>query len=388
MEYIKRHISKLLYEYLSFFPVVGILGPRQCGKSTLVKELIKGKDDVLYLDLEKSSDRAKLENPEQFFYYNKTKQVCLDEIQRIPELFPVLRSDVDNNKRPGRFIVLGSASRDPIKQSSETLAGRIGYLELTPFFQLEIENIKSLHEFWFQGGFPDSLLNSQKMSKKWRENFIRTFLERDIPMIGFDIPPQTIGRLWRMLAINQGQLLNLSTLGKSIGVSHTTIKNYIDLLIQTFMIRELKPFEANLNKRLVKTPKVYIRDSGILHSLLNISGFNDLFAHPVFGFSWEGLVIENACTAVGEEWDSFFYRTSHGAELDLVLKQGTKTIAIECKVSDAPKPTKGFWNALEDIEPQITYIVSPKAEKYPIKEDVWVLSLEDLIKELIMQIES
>jgi predicted AAA+ superfamily ATPase len=289
---------------------------------------------------------------------------------------------------PGRFIVLGSASRDLIKQSSETLAGRIGYLELTPFFQLEIENIKSLHEFWFQGGFPDSLLNSQKMSKKWRENFIRTFLERDIPMIGFDIPPQTIGRLWRMLAINQGQLLNLSTLGKSIGVSHTTIKNYIDLLIQTFMIRELKPFEANLNKRLVKTPKVYIRDSGILHSLLNISGFNDLFAHPVFGFSWEGLVIENACTAVGEEWDSFFYRTSHGAELDLVLKQGTKTIAIECKVSDAPKPTKGFWNALEDIEPQITYIVSPKAEKYPIKEDVWVLSLEDLIKELIMQIES
>lgn len=382
MKYIKRNIEPIVKEYLSFFPAVAILGPRQCGKSTLIKHLAADNDQMLYLDLEKQSERQKLDNPEQFFAYNATRQICLDEIQRIPELFPVLRSIIDENRNPGRFIILGSASRNLIRQSSESLAGRIGYLELTPFYFDEVREIKSINDLWFQGGFPDSYLSSSRVSKQWRNNFIRTFLERDIPQINFSIPAEAIGRLWKMLAFNHGQLLNLSNLGTSMGVSHTTVRGYIDLLNQTFMTRELKPFTPNLKKRLVKTSKLYIRDTGILHSLLNINDFNELLAHPVFGFSWESFVIENVCATIEDNWEKYFYRTSHGAELDLVLKKGLRTIAIECKVADAPKPTKGFWQSVIDIDPDITYIVTPLADKHPLKDNLWVVGLKDLLTEL------
>jgi len=381
MHYISRLIESRLAEYTGFFPATAILGPRQCGKSTLIKEFFKKSKSSIYLDLQLESDRQKLSNPEQYFSYNEDKQICLDEIQRVPEIFSTLRSIIDKNRVPGRFIILGSASRELIRQSSESLAGRIGYLELSPFIFSEVYKYKSINELWIQGGFPDSLLASLKLSRNWRDNFIRTFLERDIPQIGFSIPADTIGRLWRMLAHNHGQTLNLSNLGRSLGTSHTTIRNYIDLLNQTFMTRELQSLESNLGKRLIKSSKLYIRDSGILHSLLNIPDFEELISHPVFGFSWEGFVIDNICTYLNE-FEAFFYRTAQGAELDLVLVKGGKKIAFELKVSDAPKPTKGFWNALEDIKPEITFIVSPKADKYPISENVWGIGLPILFKEL------
>lgn len=381
MEYLPRHIEPFIREHISFFPVTAVLGPRQCGKSTLIKEFIKRNEKAIYLDLEIESNREMLQNPEQFFKHNQDKQICLDEIQRMPDIFKSLRSAVDQNRIPGKFIILGSAARDLIKQSSETLAGRIGYLELTPFFLPEVKLLRSQTELWMQGGFPDSILSTLELSKLWRINFIRTFLERDIPQIGFSIPADSIGRLWRMLAHYHGQILNLSNLGKSMGVSHNTIRSYVDLLNQTFMTREIKPFEGNLKKRLIKTPKIYIRDSGILHSLLNIEDFNQLLYHPVFGFSWEGFVIETVCSLM-PDYDIFFYRTSHGAELDLILQKGNTKIALECKISDAPKPTKGFWIALEDVIPDATFIVSPNAQKYPIGDNIWVVGIFELLQSL------
>lgn len=381
MKYLPRHIEPDLKEHLGFFPVTAILGPRQCGKSTLIKEHFNKLDNSLYLDLEKESDRQKLQNPEQFFENNYERQICLDEVQRVPQIFESIRSQVDQYKRPGQFIILGSASRDLIRQSSETLAGRIGYLDLSPFILPEITMIKSLNDFWMQGGFPDSVLSSARLSLKWRSNFIRTFLERDIPQIGFSIPSEMIGRFWRMLAHNHGQLLNLSNIAKSLGVSHTTVRSYVDLLNQTFMTRELKPWGGNLKKRLIKTPKVYIRDSGILHSLLNIKDFNSLMSHPVFGFSWEGFVVENVC-ATHPEAEISFYRTSHGEEIDLIIQIDSTKLAIECKVGDNPRPNKGFWNAIEDIKPDKSYIVTPRSEKYPIAKNVWVLGLNELMEAL------
>jgi predicted AAA+ superfamily ATPase len=382
MKYVIRHIESSLKEYTNLFPVTAILGPRQCGKSTLIREFIKNRPNMLYMDLESQSEREKLKNPEQFFSHNQDKQFCLDEIQRVPQIFESLRSIIDKDREAGRFIILGSASRDLIRQSSESLAGRIGYLELTPFLFPEIQEIKYQTDFWLQGGFPDSLLNNTRPSILWRNSFIRTFLERDIPQMGFPIPQEIIGRLWRMLAHQHGQVLNLSSLGKSLGVSHTSIRRHIDLLNQTFMTRELKPYDSNLKKRLVKSPKIYIRDSGILHSLLNIESLNSLMSHPVFGFSWEGLVIENVCS-LNPEFEASFYKSSQGSEIDLVLQRGDQQIAIECKVGDAPKPTKGFWLALKDIQPEISYIVAPQVKnKYPIAKNVWVIGLEELSGEL------
>lgn len=381
LNYIERHISSTLKEYAQIFPAIAILGPRQCGKSTLIKEYIKNKKNALYLDLERESEREKLRNPEQFFAYNQDRQFCLDEIQRVPQLFETLRSIIDQNRIAGRFILLGSASRDLIRQSSESLAGRIAYLELTPFQFSEIDSIINQTDFWIQGGFPDSILKNHRSSQLWRNNFIRTFMEKDIPQIGYPIPPELTGRLWKMLAHQHGQVLNLSVLGKSLGVSHTTTRRYIDMLNQTFMTRELQPFHSNLKKRLVKSPKLYIRDTGILHALLNIENFNSLMSHPVFGFSWEGLVIENLCAA-NPEFEAAFYKSSQGSEIDLILQKGNHIIAIECKVGDVPKPTRGFWTALDDIQPEITYIVAPQVEnKYPIKENVWVIGLNQLLKE-------
>lgn len=381
MNYIPRLIEIDLREYISFFPVTAILGPRQCGKSTLIKEFLKGRKSSMYLDLQLATDRQKLENPEQFFDYNKDKLICLDEIQFVPELFSTLRSIVDKDRRPGRFVILGSASRELIQQSSESLAGRIGYLELYPFIFQEIRQIKTVNDLWVQGGFPDSILSSQRLSNRWRFNFVRTFLERDIPRIGYAIPQELIGRLWSMLAHNHGQILNLSNLGRSLGASHTTIRKYIDLLLQTFMIRELPSLVSNLGKRLVRSPKIYIRDTGILHSLLRINDFNELLSHPVYGFSWEGLLIENICTFLNE-YDSFFYRTTQGAELDLILVRGKSKIAFEFKGSDTINLTRGFWSAIEDVQPDKVFVVSPLSEKYPINDNIWGIGLAELFAEL------
>ncbi len=386
MKYINRQISNLITQYLQHFPAVAILGPRQCGKSTLAKQLIKDNPNSVYLDLEKISDRNKLNDPEMFFRINSNKLICLDEIQKQPELFSTLRSIIDENNRNGQFLILGSASRDLIKQSSETLAGRIIYTHLTPFTLSEIneDNQKTnnvLLEYWIKGGFPRSYLSvNNRISMAWRNSFVETFLQRDLPQMGYNIPPELALRLWKMCAHTQGQLLNASKFGDSLGLNHLTVRKYIDLFHGTFMLRILNPFFANVKKRLVKAPKIYLRDTCILHSLLNINTINDLYNHPVYGSSWETLVIENVLQKYNS-WDSGYYRTSNGAEIDLVLEKGLKKIAIECKVSTTPKPSKGYYIAMEDLKLKSGFIIAPiNGEPYPLNEKATVISLDDFLK--------
>ena len=380
--YIKRNIENSLKKYQEIFPVTAILGPRQCGKSTLVREFSKNSDNFLYIDLQLESEREKLNDPEMFFEINQDKTICLDEIQNVPELFYPLRSIIDSDRRNGRFIVLGSASMDLIRQSSETLAGRIGYLDLTPFLLSEVGARTEMNTYWFRGGFPESYLSdNDENSMIWRKNFIRTFLERDIRELGFNIPPVRLGRLWSMLAHIHGQMFNMARLSNSLDVSANTVKTYIDLLEQTFMVRTLKPYEANLGKRLVKSPKVYIRDTGILHALLNINNFNDLLGHIVIGSSWEGFVIENILAEL-PDCKGCFYRTAAGAEIDLIIERGNKKVAVECKSSMAPKISKGFYSSLEDLEIEEGYIIAPVKDSYPVKRNVWVMPLPDFIDKM------
>ena len=281
---IKRDITRTIAGRLKNYQAVALLGARQVGKSTIAEIIIKQFPDSLYLDLERPSDLNKLTDPEAFFEQFAGRLICLDEIQRVPEIFPVLRGVIDRNKRNSQFLILGSASRDLIRQSSESLAGRLSYIEITPFIQKEA-HFTDFGSYWLQGGYPRSLLADEEVSFQWREDYIRTFLERDIPQLGFKIPAHTLGRFWRMLAHVHGQVLNSSKIADSMGVSSHTIRKYIDLLEQTFVLRVLPAFSTNLKKRLIKSPKIYIRDSGILHSLLGIETAEDLFANPAYGAS-------------------------------------------------------------------------------------------------------
>ncbi|WP_396166612.1 ATP-binding protein [Flavobacterium sp.] len=381
-DYIQRVLLHQLKKYLTVFPAVAILGPRQCGKSTLVKSLDQHFDGLLYLDMQKESDLNKLSEPEIFFASNADKIICLDEIQLVPKLFSVLRSTIDSNRINGKFILLGSASQDLLQHTSESLAGRIGMLHLSPFLMNELNYLESfnLQKFWLRGGFPNSYLaDNDENSAIWLENYIRTYIERDIPQLGFQIPALQLRRLLTMCAHNQGQLLNLSKLAESLGLTHPTIKRYIDLLEQTFIVRTIPPFEINIKKRLVKSPKVFLRDSGILHQLLAIPNFNSLLGNPVFGSSWEGMVLENIIVNM-PSWDYFFYRTATGDEIDLLLKKGNQVIAIECKASDAPKVTKGFYRSLEVVKPNRTYIIAPTNDTYQLQENITVIGLENFLK--------
>lgn len=363
---------------------MAVLGPRQCGKSTLAKHVIESHPQSIYLDLERPSDARKLADPELFFDHYKDRLICLDEIQRLPEIFTILRSVIDDRRRSGQFLILGSASGDLLRQSSESLAGRIAHLELAPFGICEISDCAT-NKLWLRGGFPSGLLTEDdQASFRWRQNFVRTFLERDIPQLGIRISAASIERLWRMCAHYHSQLLNLSAIGNSLGITHHTARSYIDLLSKTFMLRMLPPFEANAKKRLVKSPKIYIRDSGLLHTLLGIREYEDLLAHPVFGGSWEGFAIENIVTCM-PDWNPSFYRTSAGAEVDLVLEQGRHKIAIECKASSSPEVTKGFWYALDDIRPDEVWVVAPVKGTYPLKGGVKIISLEDIVQHLKKQ---
>ncbi len=366
---------------LEDFPVVTILGARQVGKTTLAKTIAAKKKGSLYLDLERPSDLNKLSDPESYLVEHRDKLLVLDEIQRVPELFPVLRSLVDDNRKPGRFLILGPASPELLRQSSESLAGRIAFLELSPL-QLS-ETGGKWQKLWLRGGFPGSVLAASDIKAfDWREAFIQTHLERDIPGFGIRVPAPTLGKFWRMLAHLQGQLLNASRIAASMQVSTTAIMHYLDILQHTFMLRRLQPFHQNSGKRLIKSPKTYLRDSGLLHALLGIQTMDELLSHPIAGPSFEGWALEQVLAVVPPSWKPTFYRTAAGAEIDLVLERpgNIKPVVVEFKLSSTPVPARGFWEALEDLRPEKAFVVAPVKEPYPLKKNVRVIPLADLKK--------
>ncbi|MBN3035063.1 MAG: ATP-binding protein [Bacteroidales bacterium] len=378
--YYKRILEENVLRALENYPVTAVTGPRQCGKSTLAKHII-GKEDrkTLYLDLEKPSDLRKLDNPEWFLRNQRGTLVCLDEIQRKPDLFPLIRSLMDDWGGNGHFLILGSASRDMIRQSSESLAGRISYKRLTPFLYNEIQNISTTEEYLVKGGFPRSLLQEDfNLSFEWRKDFISTFLERDLLMwSGFS--PATMGRLWQMIAHINGQIINYSMIGNSLGVSSQTVRNYVDLLASTFMVRLLPPSTANTGKRITKSPKVYITDTGISNALLDIPDFNNLAGHPGAGAAWEAMVLANL-TGNFPHLNYSCYRTGHGAEIDIIAGYGRKRIAVECKLSENPGLSKGNYSVIEDLNPSVTFVVSPVSNGWSMQPGIEVVNLPELIE--------
>ncbi|MCK5341681.1 MAG: ATP-binding protein [Desulfobulbaceae bacterium] len=376
--YVQRFAEKELRRALARSPAVAILGPRQCGKSTMAKTLLETVPAV-YLDLQDRVDRNKLIEPELFFDRHRDKLICLDEIQLLPEFFSVLRSEIDRDRRPGRFLILGSASRDLIRQSTESLAGRISYIDLTPFLLSELTAVSTWPDLWLRGGFPESVLAENDLdSFDWRRDFIRIFMERDIPALGFNIPIPVIERLWLLLAHYHGQTVNYHKLAVAADISIPTLKKYLSILEQTYMVRLLPPAATNLKKRLVKSPKVYLRDSGILHALLDIEGYDYLLANPVAGASWEGFVIENI-VAEYDRWSPSFMRTSNGAEVDLLMERGGRRHLFEFKLSKAPKPSRGFYELVDDMQPESAWVIAPVDESYEIRKGIFVCSPEQLI---------
>jgi uncharacterized protein len=372
---ISRNIESELLAALDRFPVVALTGPRQVGKTTLARQIAAKRPDAVYLDLERPSDFARIADAELYLAQRSDQLVILDEVQLAENLFPLLRSLVDEQRRPGRFLLLGSASPTLINRSAESLAGRIRYLELTPLTIAEVgATPAAVRRLWLRGGFPDSFLApDEAASFEWRQAFVRTYLERDIPSLGFRLPPQALRRFWQMLAHWHGQLWNGSALAQSLGVSTQTSHRYLDILCDSFIARRLTPHAANLGKRLVKAPRIYLRDSGLLHALLNIADFDGLEGNPSLGASWEGFVIEQVLAAMAPA-DCTFFRTAAGAELDLVLKLPGRAglVAVEVKYASAPKPTKGFWHALDDLDIERAIIVYPGEEPYPIEKRVTV----------------
>ncbi|NOQ67255.1 MAG: AAA family ATPase [Desulfobacterales bacterium] len=369
--YLPRAAETEIIQSLSRSPAVAILGPRQCGKSTLAKALLQ-EYPAVYLDLQDRVDRNKLIEPELFFDRYRDKLICLDEIQLLPEFFQVLRSEIDRDRRPGRFLILGSASRDLIRQSTESLAGRIAYLDLTPFLLHELAGVSVWQDHWLRGGFPESVLAvDDHDSFAWRLDFIRTFMERDIPGLGLNIPVPVIERLWRLLAHYHSQTVNYNKFAAAADLSIPTLKKYLAVLEQTYMVRLLPPAETNLKKRLIKSPKIYLRDSGILHGLLDVEGYDSLLANPAAGPSWEGFVLENLIAA-HPRWRSSFVRTSNGAEIDLLLERSGRRHLFECKLSKAPKPSRGFHELVEDIQPESAWVVAPVDEMYEIRKNIMV----------------
>ena len=391
---IKRSLENRLIDAINNMPVVALLGPRQVGKTTLALEVAKliGKDSH-YLDLELDSDIAKLSDAQAYLERFENKLLIIDEVQRQPDLFRLLRSLVDVRKRAGertaQFLLLGSASRDLIQHSSETLAGRIRFIELTPFSasELSIQNDYQydMEKHWLRGGFPDSCLAiSNDQSWSWRGDFISSYIERDIPLMGQHIQPTTMRRLWTMLAHNNGQQANYSKLGESIGVNYKTIKSYIDTLCDFYMVRQLQPWSGNSKKRLVKAPKIYLRDSGIAHRFLTITDFESLLGHPVIGASWEAFVIEKILGQLSDKWQYSYYRTSAQAEIDLVLEGPNKqTWAIEIKRSLSPSASKGFYYGCDDINATHKFIIYPGEESYPTVNNVEVIGLIGFIDRII-----
>jgi uncharacterized protein len=373
---IRRTMHERIVQALSNFPVVAIVGARQTGKTTLARAIAEQHDGSLLLDLERPADLAKLSDPELFLHQYRKRLVVLDEVQRRPDLFPILRALADEGGRNGRFLVLGSASPELLRQSSESLAGRIVYFELPPFTLAEVAARRiETARIWLRGGFPRSALApNAATSFQWREAFIATYLERDLPQLGVRVPAAQLRRFWQMLAHLHGQLWNASDVARSLGVTSPTVAHYLAILEDTFLVRRLQPYHANVAKRLVKRPRAYIRDSGLLHALLGIVDFDQLLAHPIVGASWEGFILEQVVTALPTGWRPYFYRTATGTEIDLVLvRAGAPPIAVEVNAGSAPHLEKGFRTALADLGCRRGYCVYNGADEYPLAQDVTAL---------------
>ena len=384
---VERQLQGLLQARLGQFPAVALLGPRQVGKTTLARWVAQRQPSVI-LDLESPADRARLSEPELYLRRHSQELVVLDEVQRLPEIFQVLRGVIDRNRQAGQvagqFLLLGSASVELIRQSSETLAGRLAYLELAGLSVLELGSEAS-ERLWLRGGFPDSVLASDDaLSSLWRQQFIRTYLERDIPQLGPRIPAETLRRFWTMLAHNQGGLLNAAALGRSLGADGKTIRHYLDFLVDLLLVRQLQPLHSNAGKRLVKSPKVFIRDSGLVHTLLGLDDLEALLGHPVAGASWEGYVLEALLNVMPPRCQASFYRTSAGAEIDLVIDHPAgERWAVEVKRSLTPRLGRGFHQARADLEPSHCFVVTPAEEGYPLAEGVEVVGLRALAERLV-----
>lgn len=388
---IERRITLQVLKNLTYFPVAGIVGPRQVGKTTLAAILSKSIDKPsIHLDLELDEDLYKLQNPQTYLQLNQDKCIIIDEIQRLPSIFPLLRALIDQDRRPARFIILGSASPEMVRHSSESLAGRIAYSELTPFSLLEAHQAgieQSKH--WFSGGFPGAVLAPDLgFARTWLQNFIFTFMEKDIRILGYDINVPTMDRLLKMLAHLHGSMLNTSDVSRSMGVSMPTVSKYLDLLEGGFLLRRLQPYYVNSGKRLVKTPKTYIRDSGILHALAGISSFDALFGNPLIGASWEGYVIEQIYRCLEfRTWNLYYYRTQAGAEIDLILiSPNGKMTCIEIKNSNNPVLSKGFYLSVADLKPQFQYVITPTSEKLITANGVIICSLFEFLKTELLEI--
>lgn len=379
---IKRRLSPLLQNRLAQFPAVALLGPRQVGKTTLA-DMVAREIPAIYLDLEAPADRDKLSDPALYLSGHQDKLVILDEVQRIPALFEALRGLIDQGRRQGRgsgrFLLLGSASLDLLRQSGESLAGRIAYIELSPLDVQEVEAGEQ-ETLWLRGGFPESFLAADdRLSLVWRENFIRTYLERDIPQLGPRIPAETLRRFWTMLAHGQSTLLNAAQLARGLAVDGKTIARYLDLLVDLLLVRRLMPRHANIGKRLIKSPKIFVRDSGIVHALLGIENREALLGHPIAGMSWEGFVVENLINAAPDRAVPSFFRTAAGAEIDLLLDiPGHGLWAIEIKSGLTPKLEKGFHQARADLRPSRSFVVYSGTERFPLRDGVEAICLRDL----------
>lgn len=381
---VERILSASLIERIKTVPAVALVGPRQVGKTTLLKTIQPELPTASqYLDLERPSDAARLEQPEFFLSSLSDRTVVLDEVQRMPSLFPLLRALIDDNRRPGRFVLLGSASPDLLRQAAESLAGRVSFLELHPLLLQEVGTDRYL-DHWVRGGFPEAFLaDDETVRNRWLGDFLTSYVERDLPLLGLRATPALTRRLLTMLAGQQGGLVNYAALGASLGISAPTVNAYVDFLENAFLIRRLSPYFTNVGKRLVKAPKLYVRDSGVLHHLLGLRTHVGVLGHLVAGGSWEGYVLQEIIAQLPADLAPFFYRTSNGAELDLVLEQnGRIALAIEVKLSDAPKLSKGITQALADLGNPPLLVVTPNGPVFPLRPGVWACGVGELAGQL------
>lgn len=381
---IERKLTTRLLEDLSFFPAVAIVGPRQVGKTTLAKHLqTQISTSSIYIDLENPIDQKRFVDDDiTFLSENSDKCIIIDEIQVRPQLFTVLRPLIDQDRRPGRFILLGSSSPLLMRHAAETLAGRITYEELTPFSLTEVESTTKQEDHWFYGGFPP-ILNAKgtRFAQQWVKDYIRDFVYRDLRTLGYDLNPDGIRNLLMMIAGSQSGLLNISDLSRSLQLARPTIMRHLDILEHSFLISRLQPYSVNISKRLVKSPKIYLRDTGLLHTLLEIKNYDSLLTNIVLGGSWEGYVVEQIKRVADPDWQFFFYRTQNGAEADLfAITSSGKKICVEIKFSLAPTIGKGFFQTLEDLKPDKSYVIIPKGISYSTKDNITVLSLLDFLK--------